>query len=142
MRDNDHKEKGFSIVELLIVCVVIGIIASLAVPHLQKAIRAAENGNTIATMRTISSTQMSYYSQNGRFGRVTEVNNVMSGAIGNQNGTEVVRGRFVFAMEPAAPTDAELRAGYTLNATRDVTNEGVVYVYQLTQGGEIRQVLP
>src|SRR4051812_40647242 len=123
MRDNDYKEQGFSIIEMLIVVVVIGIIASLAVPHLQKAIRAAENGNTIATMRTIASTEMSYYGQNQRFGRVTEINNVMSGAIGTQSGNEVDRGRFVFAMEPAAPTDAELRVGYTINATRDVTNE-------------------
>lgn len=138
----EKNEKGFSLIELLIVCVVIGIIASLSIPHLQKAIRAAEIGNTFATLRSISSTELSYYSQNGRFARITEVNNVMSGSIGVQSGNEVNRGRFVFSMSPAAPTDAELRNGYTLNATRDVTGEGVVYVYQLTQSGEIRQVLP
>ena len=135
-------ERGFSIVELLVVCVVIGIVASVAIPHLQKAIRAAENGGTFATMRSVASTQVSYYTQNSRFARITEVNNLMSGAVGTQSGNEVNRGKFVFSMSPATPTDAELRNGYTINATRNISGEGVTYVYQLTQSGEIRQVLP
>lgn len=138
----EKRENGFSIVELLVVCVVIGIVASLAVPHLQKALRASENGATFGTMRTVASQQLSFYSQNGRFGRITEINNIMSGAVGNNSGSDVVRGKFVISMSPATPTDAELRAGYTINATRDVAGEGVTYVYQLTQSGEIRQVLP
>jgi type IV pilus assembly protein PilA len=135
-------EKGFSIVELLIVCVVIGIVAAIAIPHLQKGIRAAENGNTFATMRTIASTQMNYYSQNTRFGRITEINNLMSGAIGTPSGLDVIRGKFTLSMTPANPTDAELRDGYTVTATRNITGEGQVYVYELTQSGEIRQILP
>jgi prepilin-type N-terminal cleavage/methylation domain-containing protein len=135
-------EKGFSVVELLIVCAVIGIIAAIAVPHLQKAIRATENGNTFATMRTIASTQVNFFSQNSRFGRITEINNLLASAIGTNSGNEVTRGKFVFTMTPATPTDAELRSGYTITATRNVVGEGVVYVYQITQTGEIRQVLP
>jgi hypothetical protein len=45
-------------------------------------------------------------------------------------------------MTPAAPTDAELRNGYTITATRNISGEGVIYVYELTQSGEIRQILP
>lgn len=137
-----NSQHGFSLVELLIVVVVIGIVAALAVPHLQKGIRAAENGNTFATMRTISSTQMNFFQTNGRFGRITEINNVMSNSIGTPIGNEVHRGKFVLANVPAAPTDAELGIGYTITATRDVAGEGVVYVYELTQAGEIRQILP
>lgn len=135
-------EYGFSIIELLVVCVVIGIIAGIAVPHLQKALRASENGTTFATMRTIASTQVNYYSTNNRFGRLTEVNNILSGGIGTNSGNDINRGRFVFSMTPATPTDAQLRTGYTITATRNVASEGVVYVYELTQTGEIRQILP
>ncbi len=137
-----RNEQGFSIIELLVVCVVIGIVASVAIPHLQKAIRAAEVGNTFATMRSISSTQLSFFTQNSRFARITEVNNIMSSSIGTPVGNEVNRGKFVFSMSPANPTDAELRSGYTINATRSVAGEGVTYVFQLTESGEIRQVLP
>lgn len=136
------KEKGFSLIELLIVVVVIGVVAALAVPALQKGIRAAENGNTFATMRTIASTQLNYYSQNNRFGRITEINNILSSSIGINSGNSVNRGKFVLSMSPATPTDAELRNGYTIIARRDIAGEGVVYVYELTQTGEIRQILP
>ncbi len=138
-----RSEHGFSIVELLVVCVIIGIIAALAIPFLQKAIRAAENGSTFATMRSVSSTQMSYYGQHNRFGRLTEINNIMSNAIGVPSGNEVNRGKFIFSMSPDPnPTDAQLREGYTIVARRDVTGEGVVYQYELTQSGEIRQIFP
>ena len=138
----NRKESGFSLIELLIVVVIIGIVASVAVPALQKGLRAAENGNTFATMRTIASTQVNYYSQNNRFGRLTEVNNLLSSSIGTNSGNDINRGRFVLSMSPAVPTDAELRNGYTITATRSIAGEGVTYVYELTQGGEIRQILP
>lgn len=129
-------------IELLVVVVVIGLVASLAVPYLQRAIRASEAGNTFATMRSVATTQMSYYSQSNRFARVTEANNIMSGAIGTQIGSEVHRGRFVFSMVPANPTDAELAQSFTITATRTDPGEGVTYLYELTQSGVIRQVLP
>jgi len=138
----NRSQAGFSIVELLVVCCVVAIVAALAVPHLQKALRASENGAVFATLRSVASTEVSYYTQNGRFARITEVNNIMSGGVGTQSGNEVNRGRFVFAMSPPSPTDAELRAGYTITATRDVPDEGIVYVYELNQNGQIAQILP
>jgi len=135
-------QDGFSLIELLIVVVVIGIVAALAVPTLQKATRAAENGNTFAALRTIASTQVSYYQSNGRFGRVTEINNVLSSSLGNNSGNDVNRGRWVYSMVPGGPTDAELRNGYTLTATRNVPSEGVLYQYKLTESGEIVQLFP
>ena len=137
-----NRESGFSLIELLVVVVVIGIIAALAIPALQKGLRAAENGNTFATMRTIASTQVGYYSQNNRFGRLTEINNLLSQSIGTASGSQLTRGKFTIDMTPATPTDAELRNGFTITATRNVTGEGVIYKYELTQSGEIKQILP
>lgn len=137
-----NQEKGFSLIELLIVVVVIGIVAALAVPALQKAMRVAENGNTFATMRTISSTQVGYYSQNNRFGRLAELNNMLSQSLGQGSGNTITRGKFLIDMTPAAPTDAELHDGFTITATRNVPTEGVIYKYELTQTGEVKQILP
>ena len=140
MKKNGN-ENGFSLIELLVVVVVIGLVASLAVPYLQRAIRASQAGNSFATLRAISTTQLGYYSQTNRFARVTEANNIMSGGIGTQIGAEVHRGRFIFATVPANPTDAELSQGYTLTATRTDPGEGITYHYELTQSGVIRDVL-
>lgn len=130
-------ERGFSIVELLVVCAVIGIIASIAVPYLKKGVDASQNGNMFASMRTLSSTQVSYYSVNSRFGKLSELNNLLSGQLGTPSGNDLLRGKFTLSMVPPAPSDAELKDGYIVLATRDVVGENEVVTYRLTQTGEI-----
>lgn len=135
----NNNQKGFSIIELLIVVVIIGVVAALAVPALQKGIRAAENGNTHATLRTIFTTEMNFYSNRGRYGRLIEINNLMNGAIGTNSVNDVIRNNFTLSMTPAVPTDLELRDGYTIVASRTIPGENVTYFYEVTQNGEIRQ---
>src|SRR5688572_19924742 len=60
----NRNENGFSLVELLLVVVIIGIIAAIGIPALQKGVKAAENGSTFGVMRTIASTQLNFYSSN------------------------------------------------------------------------------
>lgn len=131
----NKNERGFSIIELLVVCVVIGIIAVIAVPHLQKGIVASENGNMYATMRTIATTQATYYSQNNRYGRLSEINNILGSSIGTPSGNDIIRGKFTISMAPATPTDLELRNGFTILATRVITGEGLTYIYTVTESG-------
>jgi Tfp pilus assembly protein PilE len=135
-------EQGFSLVEIVIVVVVIMVIASLAMPYLQKGIVASENGNVFASLRTIGSTQINFYSQNNRFGRLTEINNIVGGALGSTTGSEIRRGKYVLAMVPDPPTDADLRTGFTIVATRNITGEGTIYQWEITENGLIRQILP
>lgn len=138
---NRRRESGFSLIELLLVVVIIGVIAAMAIPAYQKGMWAAENGSAFGTLRTIASTQVSFYTQNSRFGRLDEVNTILGGSVGTVVGDRLVRGKYVFEMSPVRPNNSELGQEYLISATRDSPGDAV-YRYELNQTGRITQVYP
>ena len=94
-------------------------------------------------MRTISSTEANFYSTHGRFGTLDEINTQLYNALGRSVGVnQVVKNQFVLEMVPPNPTNAELKDGYVITATRSVTGEMTVFKYSVDHTGFISQILP
>jgi len=77
--DNTMKtEKGFSLLELLIVVAIIGIIAGFAIPSLLESKKSANEASAISGVRTLVTAQMTYSSTVGAGNYAADVSALIS----------------------------------------------------------------
>jgi prepilin-type N-terminal cleavage/methylation domain-containing protein len=67
------REQGFSLIELLIVVVIIGVIGALAIPGLQRARRHAQAGSAIQSLRTITTAENLYERRHKVYATLTDL---------------------------------------------------------------------
>jgi len=121
------KNKGFSLLELLIVVAIILIIATIAIPSLLRSRQAANESAAVANLRTINTAQVTYLSSSGgNYGAITNL--VTAGLLDS---------RFNGTVSGYNYTVASSGADYTANAEPASSNTGR-YGYYSTPDGVVR----
>ena len=67
------QQKGFSMVELLMVVTIIGILMAVAIPGLRRAKQNAQMGSAVQSMRVIYSGEAIYLKKYNVYGTLTEL---------------------------------------------------------------------
>ena len=128
---NKKGEKGFTLVELLVVIIIIGILAAIALPNILNQASKAKQSESKQNVALVNKTQNSYRAENSAFAasfNVLAIGSVTGDATGStSNFSYNIYGGTETAIVTSTPIDASLKgsSGAALRYTNG-SNQSVI----------------
>ena len=131
-------QKGFSLVELLVVVIIIAIIAAIAIPNLLASRRAANEASAISSLRTIHSAEATYQAtlgSNVNYALLADlataglIDGVLGGASGTKSGYTFASTIGAAGSSAYCATAVPTTAGTTGVRSFAVSAPGVIYAW-------------
>ncbi len=139
------KQKGFSLIELLIVVAIILIIAAIAIPNLLRARIAANEASAVSSLRTMNTADITYNSTYGSYSPDLSSMGPSNGATPTSTTADLLDQ----VLAPAGGVTTSTKSGYTftyatssggynINAAPVSLNQTGVRYFYTDQSGVLR----
>lgn len=130
-----HNRKGFTLIELMIVVVIIGILAALAIPRFMQATTKSKQSEAKGILKQIYTMERTYRQENGSYG--DDGVSIAAGAGGTfpQIGVEVqTTARYTYTIAAAANT-------FTATATGNLDDDATIDTWTINQAGVLTNTI-